>query len=66
MHVYLSTSQSNDIFIQSNSKAEKDLPHFVWENITFGDFTEARVAELDVKFPEVRSTPSVPSFRLIL
>lgn len=52
MHVYLSTSQSNDIFIQSNSKTEKDLPHFVWQNITFGDFTEARVAELDVKFPE--------------
>ncbi|KIK03153.1 hypothetical protein K443DRAFT_677001 [Laccaria amethystina LaAM-08-1] len=52
MHVYLSTSQSSDVFIQSKSKAEMELPRFVWENITFGDFTEVRVAELDVKFPE--------------
>lgn len=66
MHVYLSTSQSNDVFIQSKSKADKDLPRFVWENITFGDFNEARVVELDVKFPEVKSTPSVSGFRLIL
>jgi hypothetical protein len=66
MHVYLSTSQSSDVFIQSKSKAEMELPRFVWENITFGDFTEVRVAELDVKFPEVKSTPSVTTFQLIL
>ena len=30
------------------------LPHFVWNDITFGDWNEARVIDLDVEFPKVR------------
>ncbi|KAI0700790.1 cleft lip and palate transmembrane protein 1-domain-containing protein [Cytidiella melzeri] len=50
MHVYLSTSS----FIDAFAKKEGDeLPHFVWENITFGDWDESRTVDLDVKLPNV-------------
>jgi len=49
MHVYLSTSQNGDVFGHKES-----LPHFVWNDITFGDWNEARVIDLDVNLPKVR------------
>jgi hypothetical protein len=30
------------------------LPHFRWDNITIGDYTETRVIEYDITFPPVR------------
>ena len=49
MHVYLSTNPEGDVF------GHKELlPHFVWNDITFGDWNEARVIDLDVEFPKVR------------
>jgi hypothetical protein len=54
MHVYLSTSPSGDVFSQhARTGIDSVLPHFVWENISFGDWKESRVAEYDVKLPEV-------------
>lgn len=48
MHVYLSTAPEGDVF-----EHEEPLPHFVWDDITFGDWNEARVIDLDVNFPKV-------------
>jgi hypothetical protein len=51
MHVHLSTSHNGDIF--SQWRKDEELPSFVWENITYGDWNDARVINLDVKLPEV-------------
>ena len=56
MHVHLSTSPTGDVF-SGRSKAA-GLPSLVWQNITFGDWNERRVAEFEVKLPEVR--PCLP------
>jgi hypothetical protein len=58
MHVHLSTSHDGDVFsAQWTSGWRKDqdegLPSFVWENITYGDWNDARIVDLDVKLPEV-------------
>ncbi|KIL70400.1 hypothetical protein M378DRAFT_67737 [Amanita muscaria Koide BX008] len=57
MHVYLSTSPSGDLFNPGTTgwrtNEDEGLPHFVWENIIFGDFNDVRVVDLEVKFPEV-------------
>ena len=47
MHVYLSTDPEGYVF-----RHEEPLPHFVWNDITFGDWNEARVIDLDVNFSE--------------
>ena len=59
MHVHLSTSPTGDVFsgkwhagYRKNQDAE--LPSFVWQNITLGDWNERRVADFEVKLPEVR------------
>lgn len=49
MHVYLSTNPEGDVFGR-----EEPLPHFVWNDITFGNWNEARVIDLDVNLPKVR------------
>ncbi|KAJ7693835.1 cleft lip and palate transmembrane protein 1-domain-containing protein, partial [Mycena rosella] len=56
MHVHLSTSPTGDVFSgQWTSGYRKDqdegLPSFVWENLTFGDYSEARVVEYNINFP---------------
>jgi|SRR5882762_299726 len=55
MHVHLSTSRSGVVFSPSGWRNDQDgeLPSFVWENIMFGDWNDARVVNLDVKLPEV-------------
>ena len=57
MHVHLSTSPIGDVFSTWTAgyreNPDKDLPHFVWENITFGDWAESRKIDLDVKIPMV-------------
>ncbi|KAJ8501863.1 hypothetical protein ONZ45_g11994 [Pleurotus djamor] len=57
MHVYLSTSPNGDVFSRKwtsgyRKDVDEGLPNFVWENITWGDWNEARSVEFDVKFPE--------------
>ena len=59
MYVYLSTSPTGDIFSRIWTKGwrssdDTDLPRFSWENITFGDWNEKRVADLDISLPQVR------------
>lgn len=49
MHVYFTSSNQVDAF----KKGQPELPHFVWENITFGDWDESRTIDLDIKLPEV-------------
>ncbi|TEB30111.1 cleft lip and palate transmembrane 1 [Coprinellus micaceus] len=41
LHVYLSTNPRGD-----------DLPHFVWDNLLFGNYDESRTVSYDVNFPE--------------
>jgi hypothetical protein len=57
MHVYLSTSPNGDVFSKWTSAYRKnrdeDLPHFVWENITYGDYNDHRVVDFEVNFPDV-------------
>lgn len=50
MHVYLSTSPNGDVDRKDN---DESLPHFVWENITYGDYNDHRVLNFEVKFPDV-------------
>ncbi|XP_006456744.1 hypothetical protein AGABI2DRAFT_154242 [Agaricus bisporus var. bisporus H97] len=56
MHVYLSTSPRGDVFSKGTLSSRRDLeaglPHFVWENITYGNFSDSRVKSYDIKFPE--------------
>jgi hypothetical protein len=61
MHVFLSTSPNGDVFSSQwtsgwRENQDKDLPKFVWQNLTFGNFKESRVVDLNVKFPEVSNT----------
>jgi hypothetical protein len=53
MHVYLSTLPEDKIFAQGALR--DDLPSFVWNDITFGDWNEARMADVEVKIPKVSS-----------
>ncbi|TFK25929.1 cleft lip and palate associated transmembrane protein [Coprinopsis marcescibilis] len=50
LHVFLSTSQNGDVFNRGGPK--QDLPSFTWSNIVFGNWSESRTAEYNVKFPE--------------
>ncbi|KAJ7887500.1 cleft lip and palate associated transmembrane protein [Mycena olivaceomarginata] len=57
MHVFLSTSPIGDVFSPKwTSGYRKDhdegLPNFVWKNITFGDYNDARVVEYNINFPQ--------------
>lgn len=60
MHVYFSTSPNGDVFSRQwtsgwREDQDKDLPAFVWSNITFGDWNDHRVESLDIALPEVYS-----------
>lgn len=50
MHVYFTSSNQVDAF---KRKDGHELPHFVWDNITFGNWDESRTIDLDIKLPEV-------------
>ena len=50
LHFHLSTSEQ--AFARNSEDA--DLPHFVWHDIAFGDWNEARTVDYDVHLPEVR------------
>lgn len=53
MHVYFSTSRTGGISFGRGQDA--GLPQFVWENITFGDWSESRTEHFEVDFPKVSS-----------
>lgn len=58
MHVHFSTSpDAADVFANQWSSAagnsKSPLPHFVWENITYGDFQESRTIDLVLDVPPV-------------
>lgn len=59
MHVYLSNSPRTDVFSRLAyphlKGKDADLPHFTWQNITYGDYNDYRVIDFEVKFPEVSS-----------
>ena len=56
MHVYLTTNPHGNVF----SGPELDtLPHFVWRNITFGDWSDTRTVEYDVHLPLVSRRPKL-------
>ncbi|KAF7352379.1 Cleft lip and palate associated transmembrane protein [Mycena venus] len=57
MHVFLSTSPIGDVFSSkwtSGYRKDQDegLPNFIWKNLTFGDYNEARVVEYNINFPK--------------
>ncbi|KZW03735.1 cleft lip and palate transmembrane 1 [Exidia glandulosa HHB12029] len=55
MHVYITTSPMGDVFRPDRPHAlhneDAELPHFVWENISFGNWTDHRTKKLDVPIP---------------
>lgn len=58
MHVHLSTSPTGDVFSKQWTAAwrkdnDEGLPNFVWENLTYGNWDDTRVIDLDIKLPEV-------------
>jgi len=59
MHVHLSASPNADLSSENRTSdawggQDEGLPSFVWRNITFGDWSETRVAHYDIDIPEVR------------
>ena len=54
LYFHLSTSGQAFDF----NSADADLPHFVWENVTFGDWNEVRTEDYNVHLPEVRKLQS--------
>ena len=50
MYVYLSTSPTGNVF---SPNSNEHLPHFVWDNIKYGDWNEKRTIDLDVNLPKV-------------
>lgn len=57
MHIYLTTLPRADADTKWTTMDRKQqnegLPHFVWKNITYGNYNDHRVANFEVKFPEV-------------
>ncbi|CDO71393.1 hypothetical protein BN946_scf184908.g151 [Trametes cinnabarina] len=56
MHVHLSTSPTGDVFSGKwtagyRKDQDAELPSLVWNNITFGDWNEKRVADFTVNIP---------------
>ena len=67
MHIYLSSSPAGDVLSSKwangwKKKEDVDLPHFVWDNITFGNWDDTRSIDLDVPIPPV----SISFLNLIL
>jgi hypothetical protein len=50
LHFHLSTDPTGQVFA-SHSK-ETGLPHFVWHDITFGNWSEARMVDYNLHLPE--------------
>ena len=60
MYVYFSTSPNGDVFSRQwtsgwREDQDKNLPSFVWSNITFGDWNDHRTEHLVINLPEVYS-----------
>ncbi|KAG7447533.1 cleft lip and palate transmembrane 1 [Guyanagaster necrorhizus] len=55
MHVYFTTAPHTDVFTKQwrNTNKEDNLPHFVWDNIKFGDYNDHRSVEYTIDFPDV-------------
>lgn len=58
MHVYLSTTPNGDVWSRkwtSPVRGDRDagLPHFVWDRITYGNWSETRSIDVNVTFPQV-------------
>ncbi|TRM66436.1 cleft lip and palate transmembrane protein 1-domain-containing protein [Schizophyllum amplum] len=53
VHVYFSTSpRGSDVLSQKYRGDREPLPHIAWENVTFGDWTDSRTIDLDIRLPE--------------
>jgi hypothetical protein len=50
--LYFHLSTSEQAFALDS--ADADLPHFAWQNITFGDWNEERMVDYNIHLPEVR------------
>lgn len=60
MYVYFSTSPNGDVFSRQwtsgwREDQDKDLPSFLWSNITLGDWNDHRTESFDITLPEVYS-----------
>lgn len=61
MHVYLTTDSNGQVFERKGEDAS--LPHFVWHDISLGDWGESRTVEYDIKIPEVRAVKLLTAVR---
>ncbi len=60
LHFYLSTSGQAFAL----NPEDVDLPHFVWHDITFGDWNDLRTVDYNVHLPEVSGLQVVASMAL--
>lgn len=64
MHVYLTTLPRADAYTKWTATVHKakdeGLPHFIWKNITYGNYNDQRVVNFEVKFPEVKDVICTP------
>lgn len=58
--LYFQLSTSGQAF--DLNSADADLPHFVWQNITYGDWNEVQTVDYNVHLPEVREPQSTYCF----
>ena len=67
MQMYLSTSPNGNVITERASTYRKsrdeELPQFVWKNTTYGEYTDTRVINVVVNFPEVRLLFQVVYFK---
>ena len=54
LHFHLSTDPTGQVF--TGHSKETGLPHFVWHDITFGNWSETRTVDYNLHLPEVRES----------
>ena len=53
LHVHLSTDPFGQVFSAKRTGRDADLPSFAWHNISYGNWTDTRLIDLEVPIPQV-------------
>ncbi|KZV76118.1 cleft lip and palate associated transmembrane protein [Peniophora sp. CONT] len=52
LHVHLSTDPFGQVFAAKRTGRDADLPSFAWHNISYGNWSDARLVDLEVPIPQ--------------
>ncbi|VDC07280.1 unnamed protein product [Peniophora sp. CBMAI 1063] len=52
LHVHLSTDPFGQVFAAKRAGRDADLPSFAWYNISYGNWSDARLTDLEVPIPQ--------------